>query len=154
MNQVEYLLFDETALESVRPLWVQLNEYHLRKSRFFRYHYEEITYEDRKLYFQNLARAGKLHIELARDPEQDRFIGYCISSLSAEKYGEIESVFIEESYRGRKIGSTLIGNALAWMNASGVVRTRVSVADGNSPALDFYQKFGFVSRMTVLELPK
>jgi GNAT superfamily N-acetyltransferase len=154
MTRVEYLIFDETALESVRPLWIQLNAYHHRNSRFFQNHYDKMTYDDRKIHFQNLARGGQLRIEMARDPEQDRFIGYCISSLSAEKHGEFESVFIEELYRGQNIGSTLIRNALVWMKTFGVSRIRVSVADGNSPAMDFYRKFDFVPRMVVLELPK
>jgi GNAT superfamily N-acetyltransferase len=74
-----------------------------------------------------------------------------VSSLSAEKAGEIESIFVEESYRAGGIGSTFLTRALAWLDENGSVRNRVSVSDGNEGVWDFYKKFGFYPRLTVLE---
>jgi diamine N-acetyltransferase len=153
MTRVGYTVSDETVLESIRPLWIRLNEYHLRRSRSFRYHYEQMTFEDRKEHFLNLARGGLLRVEIARDPDSGQDIGYCVTSLSAEKNGEIESIFVDEAYRGRQIGTTLARRALEWMQGHGAVRVRVSVAYGNEAALDFYRKSGFEPRMMVLELP-
>ena len=65
--------------------------------------------------------------------------------------GELDSIFIEESYRLQGIGMTLISRAIAWLDAYGAIRKRVSVANGNGEALEFYRKFGFYPRMTVLE---
>jgi len=83
-----------------------------------------------------------------------RCVGYCVSSLSAEKTGEIESIFIEEKYRSQGIGSSLVTRALEWLDTKGSVRNRVSVGDGNEEAWGFYAKFGFYPRMTVLEQKK
>jgi ribosomal protein S18 acetylase RimI-like enzyme len=153
MTAVEYVLTDASALESLRPLWNQLNEYHIKRSRFFRTHYEQWTFDDRKAYFEGLARIGSIRVEIARDPALGWDVGYCVSSLSRENHGEIESVFVIEAYRNRSVGSTLVARALLWMEDLGAVRVRVSVANGNEPALEFYRKSGFRPRMTVLEIP-
>jgi diamine N-acetyltransferase len=153
MTTVEYVLTDASALESLRPLWNGLNEHHHRSSRFFRAHYEQWTFDDRKAYFENLARTGSLRVDVARDPALGWDVGYCVSSLNHENHGEIESIFVIEAYRNRSVGSALIGRALRWMEDLGAVRIRVSVADGNESAFEFYRKFGFRPRMTVLEIP-
>ena len=44
--------------------------------------------------------------------------------------------------------------ALAWFDEHGSIRNRVSVGNGNEEVLDFYKKFGFFPRMTVLERKK
>ncbi len=77
-----------------------------------------------------------------------------MSLLSQEKTGEIESIFVEEGYRSRGIGSALVERALAWLDTNDSVRNRVSIADGNEAAFSFYKKFGFYPRMTVLEQKK
>jgi ribosomal protein S18 acetylase RimI-like enzyme len=74
-----------------------------------------------------------------------------VTSLSQEKTGEIESIFIEEAYRTQGIGSTLVTCALAWLDENGSVRNRVPVADGNEAVFGFYKKFGFYPRMKMLE---
>ena len=94
---------------------------------------------------------GSLRIDLARDPETGRHVGYCVSSLSEEMAGEIESIYIEAGYRSRGIGTALMERTLTWLDAGGSVRNRVSVADGNEGAFGFYRKFGFSPRLTVLE---
>jgi ribosomal protein S18 acetylase RimI-like enzyme len=68
-----------------------------------------------------------------------------------EKTGEVESLFVDAAYRSEGIGSALVTRGLAWMDSFGVVRKQVSVSDGNEAAWEFYRKFGFYPRMTVLE---
>jgi diamine N-acetyltransferase len=151
MPPFEYLTPGITSIELIRPLWIQLNEYHHKRAGTFRQHYEMITFDDRKTFFEKLASTGSLQLDLVFDPESDRYIGYCVSSLSQEKTGEIESIFVEERYRSKGIGSALVTRALAWFDANGSVRNRVSVGDGNEGAWKFYRMFGFYPRMTVLE---
>jgi len=110
-----------------------------------------MTFDDRKNYFESVAGKGSLRLDLAWDPEDGRSVGYCVSSLSGEKQGEIESVFLEEKYRGQGIGRDLMLRALAWLDECGAIRKRVSVGNGNEEAWKFYQKFGFYPRMTILE---
>ena len=114
-----------------------------------------MTFARRKAYFEKLAASGSLRLDLAFDLENGgKDVGYCVSSLSPEKSGEIESIFVEETYRSRGIGSALMKTALAWFGEHGSVQNRVSVSDGNEGAGEFYRKFGFYPRMTVLEQKK
>lgn len=153
MTPVEYVLTDVSALESIRPLWNQLNEHNLRESRYFRAHYEHGSFDDRKTWFENLARNGSLRVEIARDPDLAWDIGYCISSMNSGKPGEIESIFVLEAYRNRAIGSTLVNNSLMWMGDCGAARIRVSIADGNESASAFYKKPGSVRDYQSLKFP-
>lgn len=153
-HPVEYRSTDIIEIELIRPLWIQLNEHHHANARAFRKVYEDWTFENRKAYFCKLAETGPFRVDLAFDPEAVRYVGYCVSSLSQDRTGEIESIFIEEAYRAHGIGSALMTRALAWFDMNGSVRNRVSVADGNKDAFPFYGKFGFLPRMTVLEQKK
>jgi ribosomal protein S18 acetylase RimI-like enzyme len=114
-----------------------------------------MTFEKRKAYFEQEASAGTLCIDLAFDVKnRDRYVGYCVSSLSKEKTGEIESIFVDDAYRSCGIGSTLVTRALVWLDENGSTRNRVSVSEGNESVWDFYKKFGFYPRLTVLEQKK
>jgi ribosomal protein S18 acetylase RimI-like enzyme len=151
MIRIEYRTTDVRDIELIRPLWLQLNEHHHAMAGMFRSHYEQMTFDDRKKYFENIAGKGSLRLDLAWDTEAGRSVGYCVSSLSEDKNGEIESIFLENAYRSQGIGSTLIQRALAWMDEYSATRKRVSVGDGNEGAWKFYEKFGFYPRMTILE---
>ena len=80
-----------------------------------------------------------------------RIIGYCVSSVSVDNTGEIESLFVDREFRSAGIGTALVTRGLGWMDSLGALRKRVSVGDGNESAWTFYRKFGFFPRMTVLE---
>jgi GNAT superfamily N-acetyltransferase len=154
MPPIEYRSTDIREIELIRPLWIQLNECHHERAKAFKQYYEHWTFDDRKTYFEKLAAAGPLRLELAFDTDAGRYVGDCVSSLPEEKTGEIESIFVEERYRSQGIGSALVIRALAWLDANGSVRNRVSVGDGNEEAWVFYRKFGFYPRITVLEQEK
>jgi diamine N-acetyltransferase len=155
MITIEYRETDISEIHLIQPLWIQLNDYVCARATTFRTHFEQMTFEDRKSYFEKIAITGSLRIDLAFDPLRcGGYFGYCVSSLSMEKNGEIESIFVHENYRSRSIGSGLVKRALAWFDESGSVRNRVSVSEGNEAAWDFYKKFGFSPRLTVLEQKK
>ena len=148
---IEYQIGSVRDLEKIRELWGGLNRHHHSKSRHFRQHYESWGFGDRKVHFEKIARSGKFRIDLAYDDEKKSYAGYCVSSVSDEGYGEIESIFIDENYRSQGIGARLVSAALSWMDSEGAEKKRVAVADGNEDAWVFYQKFGFYPRMMVLE---
>ena len=151
MLNLVYRSTDISEIDLIRPLWKQLNDHHRENARVFRDLYSQWSFNDRKGYFTKMAAAGPFQIELAYDSLSGRYIGYCVSSLSREKTGEIESIFVEEPFRQRGVGKTLLNRALIWLDANGSVRNRVSVADGNEEAFSFYREFGFYPRMTILE---
>jgi GNAT superfamily N-acetyltransferase len=155
MLPIEYRRTDIREIDGIRPLWCLLNSYMSTRTTNFRSHFEQMTFEKRKAYFEQLAAAGNLCIDLAFDVrDRDRYTGYCVSSLSQEKTGEIESIFVDEAYRSCGIGSALVTRALGWLDENGSTRNRVSVSEGNEPVWNFYKKFEFYPRMTVLEQKK
>jgi diamine N-acetyltransferase len=159
MLSIEYRRTDIREIDCIRPLWCLLNEYMSTQTTNFRSHFEQMTFKKRKAYFEQVALAGNLCIDLAFDArDRDRYVGYCVSSLSKEKTGEItgeiESIFVDDAYRSCGIGSTLVSRALGWLDENGSTRNRVSVSEGNEAAWNFYKKFRFYPRMTVLEQKK
>ncbi|MFA5267001.1 MAG: GNAT family N-acetyltransferase [Methanoregula sp.] len=151
MHVVSYRSAGISEIDLICPLWEQLNEFHHAKANRFRSHYEQMTFDDRKSYFRKLHETGQIRLDFAADTMTGMYVGYCVSSVSAEDTGEVESLFVEAAYRSEGIGTILVARALAWMDSLDTVRKRVSVGDGNEAAWAFYRKFGFYPRMTVLE---
>lgn len=154
MTGIAFSSADIRDIELIRPLWEQLNEHHHEHSHYFRAWYETWNFDDRKAYFEHVAKKGLLRIELAEDTSSSRAVGYCVGSLSPERDGEIESIFVEPPYRHIGTGSELMLRILAWLDTCGAVRKRVSVGNGNEAAWEFYRRFGFYPRLTVLEQKK
>ncbi len=148
---IEYHTTDITGLDVIRPLWNRICEHHRIRARTFRAFFEHTTFDDRKAYFVRCAAAGYLRVDLACDPAAGRSVGYCVTSLSADRTGEIESLYVDEAYRSQGIGTALVRRALAGLDENGSVENRVAVAEGNEEAFPFYRKFGFYPRRTVLE---
>jgi GNAT superfamily N-acetyltransferase len=146
MTGTVYLEMGPEALDLVRPLWEKLNEHHLVRSPDFRRHYEEMTFESRK---EDLLRKERLRVILAAAGHET--IGYCFCSIEGDT-GEIDSIFVDEPYRRSGVGETLVHRALDWLEAGGARKKIVAVAAGNEAAIPFYEQFGFVPRLTVLEL--
>jgi len=135
-------------LDAVGPLWEKLNAHHAERSPHFAEDYAVRTYAERKAGL--LQKAGNLYVELARDTQTGRDIGYCVS-LVTEDAGVVESIFIEADYRGQGIGDTLMQHALDWMDGHNVPMKRVVVAVGNEEAFRFYERYGFQPRHIVLQ---
>jgi diamine N-acetyltransferase len=148
---VEYSATNQDELELIRPLWEKLRNHHIAMSRHFKEHFTRTTFDPRKKPLLEKAREGALRIDLARDPATGQFIGYCVTSLNADKVGEIESIYVEKDYRGAGIGDTLMSRALDWLATQAVQRTILGVAEGNENVFAFYRRHGFYTRVTVLE---
>jgi diamine N-acetyltransferase len=86
---------------------------------------------------------GKLQVQLVFVDDEEEPIGFCITSLTQERVGEVETLFVLESYQGNKLGGQLFQNALAWMEKEGATEQRLVVAVGNEKVFDFYAKYRF-----------
>ena len=62
---IVYRTTDISEIDLIYPLWIKLNDYMLGKAGTFRTHYEQMTFEERKAYFNKVAAAGTLHLDLA-----------------------------------------------------------------------------------------
>src|SRR5215467_2187137 len=99
-----YRTVDADGIDAVRPLWEKLRAYHaplLDETPPF-------LFEPRKQEILREAAAGKLRIELVSVVSHTTDIAYCITTVSADGCGEIDSMFVEEHFRGCGIGSELV----------------------------------------------
>ena len=149
--KIQYIDGDEGLLDQISVLWQALNQHHLCLSKDFRQHYQEMTFEKRKAALLEKAKAGKMRVDLAVDVSSGQSVGYCVSSVSKFKVGEIESIFVDETFRGFGVGDVLISKAMAWMDREGAESKIVEVAAGNEDAFGFYARYGFRPRKTVLK---
>jgi diamine N-acetyltransferase len=151
-TKIKYINGDQSLLDTVKPLWEELNIYHCKRSEHFKSHYRAMTFDKRKAaILKKTVGGGELRVDLAVDGATGKEVGYIISSVNAEKVGEIESVYVNDAYRRMGVGGALMCSALVWMDQKGVVEKLVEVSVGNEVAWGFYGRFGFKPRKTVLK---
>jgi ribosomal protein S18 acetylase RimI-like enzyme len=73
-----------------------------------------------------------------------------VSTISENKTGEVESIYVEKGHRRHGIGEKLMERALAWFDDHAVDRKVIAVAGGNEEVFPFYRKYGFYPRVTIL----
>ena len=148
---ISYKELNNKDIDLIKPLWENLNSHHHELSTHFPERYKQFTFEERKEEILKKAKNGILKIDIAKDENNDQYIGYCISSISKENIGEVDSIYLDEKYRSFGIGNQLMNRALNWMDEKGVKDKRIVVAIGNEEMLSFYEKFDFFPRHIILE---
>jgi len=132
-------------IDSIKTLWESLNAHHLAKSTHFKSHFSEFTFEKR---MAALNKRDRLIVYVAEYKNEN--IGYCIASVDG-LIGEIDSLFIKTEYRSQGVGEELMILALQWLEKQNCETIRVSIAEGNENALNFYRRFGFMERLVVMQ---
>ena len=89
------------------------------------------------------AAAGKIRVELVSRSRQAKWHRLSRHNGSEWPRGEIDSMFVEEQFRGHGIGSQLVRHALAWMDDMEATSKVVTVAHANEAALTFYSTIRF-----------
>jgi len=131
-------------LDDIRPLWEMLNQHHASISSHFPDYFKRFTFEQRKAALEAKGRNGQLRLFLAESDGQ--LAGQCIISLTPELLGEIDSIFVAEEFRNKKIGDSLMRAALDWFDVNGAKSKSVVVVHGNESAHAFYERYGFLPR--------
>ncbi len=145
---ISYISGNEELLDSIEPLWVELNKLHLEKSQYFKSLYTRNTFEARKKALLSAARKGHMLVVLACD--KDLSVGYCVASL-VEGIGEIDSLFVAENYRKQGIAKRLMNEALQWLETFNPVKIIVKVSVGNEDVFGFYARYGLLPRLAELQ---
>ena len=153
-HKINYVEGDEALLDQIKPLWEALNRHHLGLSENFKQYYLDMSFQKRKADLLKKAGLGEMHIEIAVDEVSGQNVGYCVSSITHEKAGEIKSIFVSETFRGMGIGDALMQKALIWLEQNGAVERIVEVAAGNERVWGFYARYGFLPRKTMLKQVK
>ncbi len=150
-SELSYKEIDPERIDEIQPLWEKLRAHHGELSWQFAHEMPNVVFEIRKKELLAKAQGGMLRVDVVTRPPENVYLAYCISSISGDGQGEIDSMFVEESFRSRGIGAELTGRALAWMKNAGVKSRTVMVAGGNERAVAFYARFGFRARTIVLK---
>jgi ribosomal protein S18 acetylase RimI-like enzyme len=151
MPVIQYTETDRQGLDLIKPLWQQLVEHHKARSPIFYNDYAKMTFATRKKQLLEKSRKNTIRIDLARDENLGEFVGYCVSTISEERQGEIDSIYIKPDYRRFGIADNLMKRALHWMDEQLITKRILVVGAGNEEVLGFYSKYGFHPRNIVLE---
>ncbi len=138
---------DILHIDELQYLWEELRDYHNTLSR----RTGSITFQNRAEQFREKSINGKLHILVALDEEEDRNIGYCISSITNTNEGEIDSLFILNEYRSHGIGDSFVTRTIEWFEQNNIKDVKIAVQYENEAVLGFYRKCNFFPRSIILK---
>lgn len=150
MQIVEFKKLKIQNLTAIRQLWEDLNRVHLQDSVHFKEHYETFSFDKRSESWRKLPE--KNFYLLIAEAEDSGTIAYCVSTIAADRKGEIDSLFVSPEYRQRGIGETLVKASMEWLRVNECKPIQLAVSYGHESVLGFYQRLGFYPRLTVLEL--
>lgn len=143
---IHYQSGSKELIDQVMPLWLKLHEHHKTTSLHFKEFFSQDISHIRRGHFESVEH---LKIILAYDSNQ--CIGYVVVSKNEKSIGEIESLFLDEAYRGQRIGHTLMEEALKWLEDSDCKKIILGTSVGNEKVWPFYEQFGFYPRTTILQ---
>lgn len=141
-SNIEYIEINEKDVDIIGPLWERLIE-HLRvNSKYFSERLSQHSFHTRKKDIFEKAKSGAVRIDLARDLARNQFIAYCISSITKENEGEIDSIYVEDNYRRLGIGDCFMKKALSWIDAQSVETKKIVIVSGFEKVIAFYSRYG------------
>ncbi len=140
---IEIQILDIKDINLIKPLWEELNSLNKKKSTYFSDDFSNFSFEKRT---QKLMRKDKLLILICNKKDNNEIIGYCISSITNDSEGEIDSIYIKPAYRKEKLGSILMEKSMEWFAKEKITNVEILVAHGNEEVFPFYEKFGFYPR--------
>jgi ribosomal protein S18 acetylase RimI-like enzyme len=148
---IEYVEKDKKDLDSFAPLWEKLREHQRIRSPHFAEHYARRTWKRRSAELLQKSESGGPHVYIATYLDTKELIGYCVSIVSSDKQGQLESIYIEPNYRQSGIGDQLMRRALSWMNKMHAKTKTLTMGVGNEEVLTFYSRYGFYPKHIVVE---
>lgn len=141
---ITYKVAGIESIDIIKPLVKKLCDYHKGISSYFSKEFEVDNYDQRK----NLI-SSKENVQLTIAHKDDEPVAYLVASVDGSE-GTIESLYVDDDYRGYAIGDTLMSLSLDWIRKHEPESIKISVAYGNQ-VLSFYEKFGFYPRSIILK---
>jgi GNAT superfamily N-acetyltransferase len=77
---------------------------------------------------------------------QGREVGVIRASGAGQDHGYLHEIRLDPAYRGRNLGTALVGTALAYLAAAGVQQTELDSEGPNTPPYRLARRCGFVER--------
>lgn len=138
-------------LDRVGPLWSQLRRHHADLSPQWSASLLATSFEQRRAGLLDKSAGGLLVCVATTLGGQD--IGYCVSTITADGTGEVDSLYVVPPQRGRGVGHALMSAAMEWFGRHSVGSIIVDVMSGNDAAQQFYARYGFLPRTVRLLRP-
>jgi ribosomal protein S18 acetylase RimI-like enzyme len=148
MSEVVFETLESEQKEAIRPLWDELRRLTRDMSTHFARHYEELDWNESVQKFVD--PAVETRIDVARDGEGGRIVGYVIGSVDRARVAEVDSFYVAEPYRGRGIGRQLLERSVSWIMERCPGECRIFTAYENRAALRLYERLGFYPRLVLL----
>jgi Acetyltransferases len=149
MQTIQYRRLTIGKLTEIKTLWEELNKTHLVDSVYFKEHYATFCFEKRSAIWLELPED---HFQLLVAETKDATLaGYCVSTISMDQKGEIDSLFVSPSFRQQGIGRALVEKSIEWLQNNQCDPIRLTVSYGHESVFAFYQQLGFYPRLTALE---
>jgi ribosomal protein S18 acetylase RimI-like enzyme len=152
--RIKYTENGKQDLDLIAPLWEKLREHQRLRSLHFPGHYAARTWQARKADLMRKSRSGGLHLHIATDLDTREPIGYCVSTVSGNGQGQLESIYVEPDYRKCGVGDRLMRRALNWMDVMHARTKTLTVGVGNEEVLSFYRRYGFYPKHITVEQVK
>jgi ribosomal protein S18 acetylase RimI-like enzyme len=148
-SRVAFIEGGSELLDCIGPFWKKLALLHAGFSPYFAEDFKKRTFSGRKQELIAKSYRKRLHVIIARSSDGGT-IGYAIGTINNLKVAELDSLFVEKSFRTKGTGSRLADMMIAWFERHRVASITVNVALGNESAFAFYRRFGFFPRVTTL----
>jgi ribosomal protein S18 acetylase RimI-like enzyme len=147
---VELRFGRQEALDDLEPLWLALLDHHVEiGAAGLPVVNRDLSWPRRRRFYTELLEQPETVIVTAsRAPD---LVGYCVAHVrhgaddtwpTGDIIGEIESLAVRASERGRGIGTLLLDAAEAHLAAHGAEDVTLAVVVGNAGALAFYERRG------------
>jgi ribosomal protein S18 acetylase RimI-like enzyme len=147
-HNAKSLVYREIGVEQlsvIQPLWEKLRAYHVAVSPHFAARRSARTFDARRQELLAKNTTGRLKVDVTCTDIKSAPVAYCFTSLASDGAGEIDSLFVDQDYRGKGIGTELMRRALSWLDGHMATSKTVIVAFGNDLAIEFYRRFGFLA---------
>src|SRR5688500_539130 len=112
--------------DRVEPLWSQLRRHHADLAPQWRAGLLATSFDERRA---ELLGKGPVLVSMATWHGQD--IGYCVSTIASDATGEVDSLYVIPSHRGKGVGHALMSVAMEWFARQSVGSIVVNVISGN-----------------------
>lgn len=126
-------------IEQIRELWEKNRIYHERNAEHFSEDYKNANFDRRMNGFKSYPTEN-LKITVAE--ESGERIGYCLSAVK-NGVGELETLHVDERFRGTGTGKALVKEHIAWMKEKDCETIGVTVMPENESTVGFYRSLGF-----------
>ncbi len=109
----------------------------------------------RKYLRGHLGKPDKLCLVAETDGQA---VGFLVGSIERRsgvfmerEYGHISDVYVQEPFRRRGVGKTLVDEALRWLEAKRVGRVRLQTDARNTLGFEFWKKLGFQTTVFTMD---